>query len=57
MSLSLSEEECVGTRESQATPWPYIVVLLVTGLLLTLLPNRVFGPVYSTSDGSFIVRP
>jgi hypothetical protein len=59
MSLSLSEEEYVGTRKSQGTPWPYIVVLLVTGLLLTLLPNRVFGPLvnYSTSDGSFIVGP
>jgi hypothetical protein len=58
MSLSLSEEEYVGTRKSQGTPWSYIVVLLVTGLLLTLLPNRVFGPInanYSTSDGSFIV--
>jgi hypothetical protein len=59
MSLSLSEEEYVGTRKSQGTPWPYIVVLLVTGLLLTLLPNRVFVPLvnYSTSDGSFIVGP
>jgi hypothetical protein len=60
MSLSSSEEEYVGTRKSQDTPWSYIVVLLATGLLLTLLPNRVFGPVnvnYSTSDGSFSVSP
>jgi hypothetical protein len=60
MPPSLSEEEYVGTRKNEDTPWSYIVVLLATGFLLTLLPNRVFGPVnvnYSTSDGSIIVSP